>query len=313
MKIKDIYAGLDCMKVFVIGGSGFIGHALINGLKAEGYQLTVLLRRGNKQEDTDRSILHVMGDPMEPGRWQDVMIEHDVVINLAGAAIFRRWSDEVKAEILNSRIVTTRHIVETIRKAQNRNIQFFNASGIGYYGYCGDEVNDEGALHGDTFIARVALDWELEARKAEEAGARVVLCRFGIVLGESGGAMRKISTLAKLYLGGMWGSGKQWFSWIHEKDVVNIFHFLLKNPNIAGAVNFTAPEPVRNMEMVSTFRKVLKKSSITGAIPAVLFELVLGEFSRVFLNGQRVVPRKLIENGFAFQYPTLEEALTDLL
>ncbi|MEI6153872.1 MAG: NAD-dependent epimerase/dehydratase family protein, partial [Deltaproteobacteria bacterium] len=228
MKIKAVCAGHENMKIFVIGGSGFIGHALINGLKAEGHQITALLRRGNKQKESDRSVRYVAGDPMEPGRWQDIMMEHDIVINLAGAAIFRRWSDEIKAEILDSRIVTTRHIVETIRKAQKRNIQFFNASGIGYYGYCGDEIIDEGALHGDTFLSRVALDWESEAGKAEETGVRVVLCRFGIVLGKSGGALRKISALANLHLGGMWGSGKQWFSWIHEKDVVNTFRFLLE-------------------------------------------------------------------------------------
>lgn len=313
MKIKAVCAGHENMKIFVIGGSGFIGHALINSLKAEGHQITALLRTGNKQKESDRSVRYVAGDPMKSGRWQDIMMEHDIVINLAGAAIFRRWSDEIKAEILDSRMVTTRHIVEAIRNARSRSIQFFSASGIGYYGYRGDEMLDEHVPPGDTFLARVALEWESEAGKAAESGARVVLCRFGIVLGKNGGALRKVSALIRLYLGGKWGSGKQWFSWIHEEDVVNAFRFLLKNPGISGAVNFTAPEPVHNMEMVSIFRKVLKKGAIIGTIPAALFELVLGEFSHVFLNGQRVIPQKLIENGFIFQYPTLEEALTDLL
>jgi uncharacterized protein (TIGR01777 family) len=301
------------MKVFIVGGSGFIGRSLIDGLKAQGYWLTVLVRPGKELRRLPSSIDFVTGDPMEPGAWQDVMTEHDVIINLAGATIFRRWSDSVRAEILDSRIITTRRIVEALKNAKGKSMRLFNASGIGYYGHCGDEILDEYAPPGNTFLARVALEWESEARKAEELNVGVVLCRFGIVLGKNGGALRRIAALTRFYLGGAWGSGKQWFSWIHIEDVVKAFLLLLEHRDLEGAVNFTAPQAVRNREMVTTFREVLKKSTLINTIPEALFKLVLGEFSGEFLKGQRVSPCRLLENGFAFQCPTLKEALTDLL
>ncbi len=302
------------MRIFVIGGSGFIGRALIACLKTEGHELTVLSRPQSKtNSNRSATVGYVLGNPMESGEWQDAMIEHDVVMNLAGSTIFRRWSDGIKKEIFQSRITTTFNVVEAIRKSRKRDIQLFNASGVGYYGYCGDEALDEHDPPGDTFLAKLAVEWEAEARRAEASGARVVLCRFGIVLGRNGDALGKISALVKHYLGGVWGRGDQWFSWMHEKDVTDAFLFLLKNQSISGAVNFSSPEPVRNREMIDIFKKVLKRSAVINVIPQVLFTLIMGEFSNVFLNGQRVIPRKLLENGFMFSHPVLEKALIDLL
>lgn len=302
------------MRIFIIGGSGFIGRALIDCLKSEGHELTALMRpQSTMSNERDKTIGHVSGNPMEPGQWQNAMIEHDVVINLAGSTIFRRWSDDIKKEIIKSRITTTRNVVEAIKKSRKQNIQIFNASGVGYYGYREDETLDEDAPPGDTFLAKLAVEWEAEARRAEESGTRVVLCRFGIVLGKDGGALGKISALVRRYLGGVWGSGEQWFSWMHEKDLVDAFLFLLKNQSVSGAVNFSSPEPVRNREMIDIFRKVLKKSAVINAIPQGLFTLIMGEFANVFLNGQRAIPRKLLDNGFVYRYPVLEKALVNLL
>ena len=259
------------------------------------------------------SISLINGNPTERGEWQDVMTDHDVVVNLAGATIFRRWSDSAKREIFNSRINTTRRIVEGLRNVTNRRIQLFNASGVGYYGHQGDAVLDEHAHPGNTFLSMVAVDWESEARKAEESGVRVMRCRFGIVLGKSGGALPRIEKLVRLHLGGAWGRGKQWFSWIHMADLVKAFLFLLEHPDVEGAINFTAPEPVQNREMMHMLNAVLRKRPFVPVIPEGLFRLVLGEFSGEFLEGQRVIPRKLLANGFAFQYSSLREALSELL
>jgi uncharacterized protein len=313
MKQQERDARFEVMRIFIIGGSGFIGCSLIDGLIAQGHTPTVLVRPGRQFGPLPPSVDLVAGDPTQRGKWQDVMTEYDVIINLAGATIFRRWSDAIKAEIFSSRITTTLRIVEALQNARGRNVQLFNASGVGYYGYRGDEVLDESASPGSTFLATLALEWESEARKAERSGVRVVLCRFGIVLGKNGGALKRIAALTRFYLGGAWGSGKQWFSWIHMADAVNAILFLLEHRDIEGPVNFTAPQPVRNKEMVTIFREVLRKNAFVVTIPEALFNLVLGEFSGEFLNGQRVSPQTLLAAGFSFQYPDLKGALSNLL
>jgi uncharacterized protein len=301
------------LKIFIIGGSGFIGQSLIEGLLARGHRPTLLLRSRERSPFSEGSVDMLVGNPMEGGSWQDIMADHNVIINLAGATIFRRWSESAKKEILSSRIMTTRRIVEGLRNSARKKVQFFNASGVGYYGSQGNEALDEYAPPGNTFLSRVAVEWESEARKAEESGIRVIRCRFGIVLGRSGGALTKIERLVRLHLGGSWGRGEQWFSWIHVADVVGAFLFLLEHRDVDGAINFTAPEPVRNKEMIHDFNLVLNRRPFIRAIPELLFRSILGEFSGEFLDGQRVVPHELLANGFAFQYPSFKGALSDLL
>jgi len=203
--------------------------------------------------------------------------------------------------------------VEAIKNRQISNIDLLNASGVGYYGYCKDTAVNEAEPPGDTFLAKLAQLWEATALNAREAGARVILCRLGIVLGREGGALQRISPLVKLRLGAPWGSGKQWFSWIHERDMAEIFFFLLEHKNIEGPVNFTSPEPVINCEMLGILNKVFSKKPLIPAIPGWVLRSILGEFSNVFLEGQRAVPEVLKKNGFVFQFPTFRQAVTDLL
>jgi Predicted nucleoside-diphosphate sugar epimerase len=188
-----------------------------------------------------------------------------------------------------------------------------SASGVGYYGFQGDNFLDENDGPGYDFLARLASAWEQTAVTAEKFGARVVLCRIGIVLGRNGGALARLTTLFKCYLGASLGSGKQWFSWIHEQDLTNIFLFLLEHPEVKGPVNFTAPHPVRNRELTQALSAVLHKPSLRFPVPEFFLRLALGESADMLLKGQRALPQKLLSNGFLFKFPTLSVALHDLL
>jgi uncharacterized protein (TIGR01777 family) len=176
-----------------------------------------------------------------------------------------------------------------------------------------DEILHEQSEPGGSFLARVAVDWENEALKAKAFGTRVILCRFGIVLGREGGALKNMLPLFKYWCGGRWGSGRQWFSWIHGWDCARAFLYLLEHSDIEGAVNIAAPNPVTNQEMSYLLRHALRRRTIFPCIPGFLIRVMLGEFSDVFLKGQRVIPEKLLAGGFQFRYPTLEECLSDLL
>ena len=300
------------MKFFFTGGTGFIGNTLVSHLLNEGHEITLLVFPGRKVIKTHRHLTIIEGNPAEPGSWQERAAAHRVIVNLAGTSIFQRWNSRVKKAIYESRILTTRNIVAALGKSNREGKHLFSASGIGYYGYHDDLCNEE-SPPGDSFLARLAVDWEAEALKARTVGTRVVLCRFGIVLGKQGGALKRSVPLFKLHLGGWWGRGEQWFSWIHVRDVIDSFLFLLAHREIDGPVNFTAPNPVRNREMVTAFIKTLGRKSFIQAIPRPVIQGLLGEFSEVFLKGQRVLPGKLLQHGYHFQFPTLEDSLEDLL
>lgn len=300
------------MKFFFTGGTGFIGNTLVSHLLSEGHKITLLVLPGRKVSNTHRHLTIIEGNPAEPGSWQEAAATHQAIINLAGTPIFQRWNSRVKKTIYDSRILTTRNIVAALDATNQEGKHLFSASGIGYYGYRDDPCKEE-SPPGESFLARLAVDWEAEALKARTGGTRVVLCRFGIVLGKQGGALKRSVPLFKLHLGGSWGRGEQWFSWIHERDVIDSFLFVLAHREIEGPVNFTAPNPVRNREMVTTFKKTLCKRSVIKAIPHTVIQGLLGEFSEVFLKGQRVLPGKLLKHGYHFQFPTLEDSLEDLL
>ena len=228
-----------------------------------------------------------------------------MVINLAGASIFSRWTGEMKRLLRESRILTTQNLVETLEGSRVKT--FFSTSAIGYYGFHEDEELTESSPPGSDFLARLASDWEKEARKAEDHGVRVVLTRFGIVLGEEGGALGQMVPLFKRYLGGPLGSGRQWFSWIHRDDLTQAFLFLLERPEIFGPVNFTAPNPVRNRDLAAALGKALNRPALLPA-PGFMLRLVLGEFGSILLEGQKVIPQKLLQSGFHFRYPRIERS-----
>jgi uncharacterized protein (TIGR01777 family) len=184
---------------------------------------------------------------------------------------------------------------------------------VGYYGFHGDEALDEAGYPGHDFLAELATDWEASAREAEAHGARVVLCRFGIVLGRRGGALGQMLPFFRKYMGSPLGHGKQWFSWIHEADLVKIPLFLIEKKDLTGPVNCTAPHPVTNRELTRVLGEVLDRPTFLPPVPGFVIKLIMGEFGSVLLKGQRVLPGRLLEAGFQFQFPHLREALQDLL
>ncbi len=302
------------MKVFITGGTGFVGTTLARELTAKGHSVTVLMRKGEPARNLPPGARALQGDPTVRGAWQEEVPGHEVFINLAGASIFTRWTDEAKRVIRDSRILTTRHLVEAMAPRKGKETHLFSTSGAGYYGYHGDEDLTEESPPGTEFLAMLSRDWEAEALRAKDYGVRVALMRFGIVMGESGGMLGEVLPVFRMCLGADLGSGSQWFSWIHEMDLARIFLFLIEeNRTLDGPVNCTAPEPVRNHEFTKTLGGVLGVPTFLPPVPGFMLRLMKGEFGSVILEGQRVLPQKLLRAGFQFHYPTLKEALTEIL
>ena len=301
------------MKVFITGGTGFVGTTLTQKLAQEGHEVTVLTRRLKDQSEGGKGISYAEGDPTQKGAWQEKIADQDVVINLAGASIFRRWSDEAKKLIWDSRIQTTQNLVEALSARKGKETHLLSTSAVGCYGFHEDEVLDERSPSGEGFLADLSREWESAALKARDYGARVTLMRFGIVLGRRGGALQQMITPFKWWMGSPLGSGNQWFSWIHEQDLVHIFLYLIKEKKISEAVNCTAPNPVTNRELTKKIGEVLGKPTFMPPVPGFVMSLMLGEFGLVLLKGQRVVPKKLLDSRCRFSFPDLRSALKDLL
>ena len=300
------------VKVFITGGTGFLGAALTEKLLTEGHLVTILSRSLHNRA-MKAGLAYTLGNPAKSGSWQEELSRHDVVINLAGASIFRPWNTRTKEAIYNSRILTTRNIVDAIAKHADKEITFLSGSAVGFYGFRDNEELDESSSPGDDFLATVVRDWENEAIKAEEYGARVVLCRIGVILGKDGGALSKMVSVFKWGIGSPLGSGKQWFSWVSLPDLVNIFLFLMENKTISGPVNCTSPHPVTNRKMTYALGKALHRPIILPPVPAFLLRAILGEFSDVFVKGQKVIPAKLLKNGFVFKFPDIKDAFVHLI
>ncbi|MBP8646754.1 MAG: TIGR01777 family oxidoreductase, partial [Syntrophobacteraceae bacterium] len=231
----------------------------------------------------------------------------------AGASIFTYWSEKAKRAVLESRVLTTRNLVEAMSRSQREQV-LLSGSAVGYYGSSlADTLLDESAPPGEDFLARVARAWEGEARKAEGYGARVVLCRFGIVMGKGGGALEQMVRIFRAHMGTRLGSGKQWFPWIHIEDLFRAMMFAAGRPDISGPMNCVAPNPVRNADLTKSLAKVLGRPVVLPPVPAFLLRLILGEFGTVLLKGQRAYPGKLLDKGFEFEFPFIEGALRDLL
>ena len=289
-----------------------MGKQLTSRFIQEGNEVTILTRSLKEWGQLPKGISYLQGDPTQKGPWQEAIPGHDVIINLAGASIFSKWSEEYKKLIRDSRVFTTRNIIEGIPSKFEKEISLFSTSAVGYYGFHGDEELDEESPPGNDFLARLAIEWEAEALKAKEKGTRVVITRFGIVLGEKGGALGQMIPLFKKFIGGPIGSGQQWFSWVHIKDLAEAFAFLIKHPEISGPVNVCSPNPVKNKDLAKALGRALHRPSFMPA-PAFMIKLVLGEFGSVILEGQRVLPRRLLKKGFTFQYPDIDKALQSII
>jgi len=298
------------MKILITGGLGFVGTQLSIRLLEKGHAVTVVDHAPEPRPYTPDAVTYVAADTTREGPWQDHASQQDVVVNLAGASIFGRWNKKTKRLISDTRILTTKHVAAAM--SGGKNAVLCSTSAVGYYGFHGDEELTEKDGAGDDFLAGVCVDWEKEARKASEKGVRVVLTRFGIVLGKTGGALGQMLPAFKKFVGGPLGSGKQWFSWVHMEDLLRAFVFVLDHDAIEGPVNFCAPNPVRNKDLAKALGKVLSRPSFVKT-PALALRLALGEFGSVLLEGQKVLPARLLEHGFQFQYPEIEEALQALL
>lgn len=295
------------MKIIISGASGLIGKPLVEQLQQHGHDVVRLVRRA-------ASTGEIMWDPKAGVLSPSALEGADAVIHLSGAGIGdKRWTSSYKREILESRTITTSLIANTIANMNRKPSVFLSGSAIGIYGPRGDEQLNEVSTDGTSFLADVCKQWEDAAKPAIDAGIRTVLLRTGIVLTTKGGALKKQLPLFQLGLGGKFGNGKQWQSWISIDDEIGAIEHLL-TANVSGAVNLTAPNPVINAEFTSTLARVVKRPAILPIPPFAPKALLGAELADALLfTGQRVIPAALNASGYQFVHPTLEVALRALL
>jgi uncharacterized protein (TIGR01777 family) len=298
------------MKILITGGLGFVGTQLSIRLLDKNHQVSVVDHSPGPKPHTPKGVRYIFGDTTRAGAWQAEVEKHDAIISLAGASIFRRWSDQTKKLIYDSRILTTQNVVDAL--PNENGALLCSTSAVGYYGFRGDEEIAEEDTPGDDFLARLCYDWEGEASKATAKGSRVVIPRFGIVLGKTGGALGQMIPAFKAFVGGPLGNGDQWFSWIHMEDLLSALLFIFEEESLSGPVNLSAPNAIRNKDLAIALGKVLSRPSFLKA-PGFAVRTMLGEFGDVLLKGQRVLPKKLLDGGFTFHYPDITEALQEVI
>lgn len=290
------------MKVFLMGGTGFIGSILTNFFLDSGWKVILLVRNSSRLREIPPGVEVVFGDATKEGEWQEKAPHADLVVNLVGETIFKRWTNEYKKKIWDSRIISTENVVASLRAGQ----VLFNASAVGYYGDGGEAELTEESPKGKLYVSELCKVWEEKALEGEKKGARVIVGRFGIVLGKGGGMLKTILPFFKLGLGGPLGSGKQWFPWIHIEDLARAVEFLFEREE-RGIFNITAPEPIRNRDMTKIIGKVLRRPTLFP-IPKFALRILYGELAEVIMASARVVPQRLLSLGFDFRYPRFEEA-----
>lgn len=296
--------------ILLTGGSGFIGQQLVPTLLSAGHTITVFTRNPKKTSAIFQQQVTTT-DNLEGLSADD---HFDAVINLAGEGIGdRRWTDAVKQQLRDSRLLTTASLVEYFKRANQKPAVFISGSAIGVYGLHSDEKLDEQASGDDSFSSRLCRDWEAQAAEAEALGIRCCYLRTGVVLGKNGGALSKMLPPFKMALGGPMGSGQQWMSWVHMDDLVNAIVYALETPSINGPINGTAPNPVTNKAFSKALGSALNRPAVIP-MPAFVLKLMMGEMAEeLLLSGQRVVPAKLTRSGFEFKYPQLDDALRDII
>lgn len=298
------------MNYFITGGLGFVGRHLSKFLLKDGHRVTAVGLSRNPGLIDHPDFRYIPADTTQMGDWQQELRDQQVIVNLAGKSIFKRWTEKYKKQIYDSRILTTRNLVDAL--PADSQIVFCSTSAVGYYGSQGDTVLTEKSPPGEDFLAEVGKAWEGEALKAQDKGIRVVLPRFGIVLDRDGGAMAKMIPAFRSFVGGPLGNGDQWFPWIHMHDLLYAYKFVIAKRQISGPVNFCAPQPVRNRELAAILATALNRPAFVKT-PAFMIKLLLGEFGQTLLISQRVVPEKLSESGYKFTYPNLETAVDEIV
>ena len=296
------------MHLLITGGTGFIGVPLVEALLARGDQITLLARNFKKAKALFNGRVNLVGSVNDAG------IEVDAVINLAGEPIIdRRWSRRRKRKLKASRVGVTEDIIQWLSRCDKKPEVLVSGSAIGYYGnYSESLALDEEARPRTCFASELCQEWEATANKAKALGVRVCTVRTGVVLAKHGGALKRMWLPFSLGLGGRIASGNQWFSWIHLDDMVKLLIYLVDQKDISGAVNATAPYPVTNALFAKQFGRALNRPTLLP-MPAVVVAALFGEASELLLEGQKVVPKKLHDHNFDFQYPQLDQALAQIV
>lgn len=301
------------MKVLVTGATGFIGKRLCVALAERGHTIHVLTRDAStatKRIATPVTAFSWNAETNTPPEESFNGVE--AVIHLAGEGVAeKRWTDAQKKKIYDSRILGTRNLVKGIAKYGKSVKTLVSSSAIGYYGDRGDETLTENSKPADRFLAKVCIEWEKEAAAAPNS-VRTVLLRTGIVLGEDGGALKKLLPIFRLGAGGPVGTGKQWMSWIHVDDMVGLYLHALEKPTLQGPVNAVGPNPVRNNDFSKALGKALRRPAIVPA-PAFALKLALGEMAEIVLASQRVLPEAAKSSNYDFQYSTIESAFDEIV
>lgn len=298
---------LELKTVLVTGGTGFIGTVLCARLVQSGFKVYVLTRAEGRVPHSHNNLIVYVNKLEMLGK-----VEIDVIINLAGEAISQRWTRKAKENIYNSRILTTRYIIDYMRSIKKRPQLFISGSAVGYYGVNSLKVFDEETGFSEDkkgFAQYLCQSWEAEARRAETLGIRVVLLRIGPVLEKNGGILSKLLPSFYLGLGSQIGSGRQWFSWIDRDDLIDLILFTISNTQIFGPINATAPNPVTNKDFSLALAKVINRPYLIKT-PEVVLRLIFGQMAEeIMIQGQKVLPQKALNHGFHFVYPTLEKSL----
>ena len=297
------------MDILITGGTGFVGTQLAHVCLESGHGVIVLGSRHRYKGPVHPNLRYVAADTTRPGNWQESIPSVDLIFNLAGRNIFQRWTSRYKQEIRNSRIMTTRNVVDALPAGSQKVL--ISASAVGYYGSCEDAELNEDSPPGNGFLAALARDWESEAGKGAAKGARVVIVRFGIVLGRDGGALAKMIPAFRSFVGGPLGNGRQWFPWVHIQDLLRALQFLAARSDLEGPFNICAPHPVTNAQMAAALGKALGRPA-RMSVPAFMLRMMMGELGDVLLSSQRTFPSRLQEAGFEFDFQQIEAALRDL-
>jgi uncharacterized protein (TIGR01777 family) len=298
----------------ITGGTGFIGRGLTRVLIEDGYDVAVLTRRATEQTGDGGTVRYVQWDGRTAAGWGSLADGAAAIVNLAGAGIAdKRWTPAVKENILRSRLAAGGAVMEAILTAECAPQVLVQASAVGIYGSRGDEELDESAAPGDGFLVDVARRWEASTAPAEGAGVRHVVARSAMVLGRNGGVLPRLLRPFKLFAGGPLAGGQHWVPWVHYDDEIGALKFFINNDAANGAYNVCAPEPLKNIELSRIIGKALRRPW-WWPIPGPFVRALYGEVAdALLLASQKTVPKRLLEAGFRFQYPTAEDALRAII
>lgn len=295
--------------ILLTGGTGLIGTQLTKALLAKGYQVSHLDRKPGKNPQVKTYLLDVTKGEIDATCINGV----DTIVHLAGAGIVgKRWTDERKKEIINSRTQSIGLIYDLLKKKNHLVKSVISASATGYYGDRADELLTEESAPGSDFLAEVCIKWEQAADAGLDTGLRVVKLRTGVVLDKNGGALPQLANPIKWGIGSPMGSGKQWMPWIHWKDVVKLYLYAIENSALKGVYNMTGPNPVTNQELTKAVAKQLRKPLWAPNVPEFVLKLILGEMRAVVMESDRTSAQKIEDAGFKFDFPELQDALKDI-